>query len=887
MQRVSGLVTSVSSSLPVEVTFVGKDRLQKKAMILADCPVALYDWISCYGPTLRGIIQVTDYPEVIITDRWTRLVSIIQKLGYCNQSQAVRVANQIGALNGKPDDGEALANWLDDMAYAYHNAPGEAKDAVTSCLSTLKPDLRAALLRKWYNDRTIRQFRVLGLSSDVIKAIKMKPSKLMAKLRSNPYLVLAIPIEVCDRLAKNFGLMVTPDDRRQALIARTMYTALNKGKHVCLTRKKLYRTYPDLAEHQDGLEQHYGVQVVEGETPDVDLFYLGYPARVEETLLNKIISLRESVVTPALAPPMGIGMTLVSTNDKLEICDSFDQCMQGVDLEDYDPERLDKARFMFEHGIKDRSSLLEFLGSSLSMGQAHACHALLEAGIGCLIGEGGTGKTTCIKSMIEILEARGDAYLLCSFTGKAVARITEKTGREASTIHSLFTRIQHGMELPSSVYVIIDEATMVDGALLMKLLTCLEGVTILGVICCGDPNQLQPMGWGTPFNQMIISQRVPIHRLTKIYRTMDATKATDPSYGTIETNARRLADHKKQPVYTELPNGGYEWVSKPFNFRESADFVVKRGTEETAFEAFNERLDQAVAEYEETLNSDGDAIPISPTYLLRQAIRRVGVVCPYNADVVGMNSLIQDAFGERMKALGEELDLWIEPGSNRRYWHLHDRVMILKNRNCSTNVYNGDLATITALPRDIGKQKLRRGNPSNRIDGYGRLQLDRDGSIVKFAGTHSFRQPADVIPLQDLTTGYAFTVDKSQGSEWDHVIYYVSRATTYFTHSNRAYTAITRGGKTCSIIAHNLTELATCTGTAAPWRSEGLADRIIRSMKFCHLIEDSLGRMYAGDEPESQALVSDCEDGPLNFDYDEDYYEDGPIDFGAYDEYED
>lgn len=136
--------------------------------------------------------------------------------------------------------------------------------------------------------------------------------------------------------------------------------------------------------------------------------------------------------------------------------------------------------------------------------------------ISLVTGGAGSGKTTVIKSILDKL---GDCELM-SPTGKAAARMAEVTGRDASTIHralgfngEIWMR-KKWFDKP----VIIDEASMIDSMLMAKILDYKPQKLIL----VGDDSQLEPVGRGCPFKDLIRIIPESVSRLTVCHRAKGA-----------------------------------------------------------------------------------------------------------------------------------------------------------------------------------------------------------------------------------------------------------------------------------------------------------------------------------------------------------------------------
>ncbi len=389
-----------------------------------------------------------------------------------------------------------------------------------------------------------------------------------------------------------------------------------------------------------------------------------------------------------------------------------------------------------------------------------------------------THNTTTIRALTAILEERNEQFLICSFTGKAVARLREVTGQHALTIHSALARGELGGK--DAVTIIIDEASTVKSGLALALLQDASPSRIARVIMVGDQTQLQPIGPGIMFDQVIRSGVIPVAYLTEIYRVADQDNL-------ILKNAQRLARH--------LRAGSRQ----PFQFDQSYDFCLRACPTE------DELTEKARFSYQKRLQQEVPDLAQAPLSNRALAFRRVALVAPYAKDVNQLNLMAQKYHREICQPTDRAIDC------NGRAWYLGDRVMFLKNNSStSVTIFNGDLGEIVSF---------------NHNRGEAQVELDRAAGVISF--TYQSNLGNTHTPgMYEVALGYAFTVDKSQGSEWNHVIYHCSKATRWFVHGNRSYTAITRAAQTCTILVRNLDEFSACTGLPAPYRQEGLAQRL-------------------------------------------------------------
>jgi exodeoxyribonuclease V alpha subunit len=144
-----------------------------------------------------------------------------------------------------------------------------------------------------------------------------------------------------------------------------------------------------------------------------------------------------------------------------------------------------------------------------------------------ITGGPGTGKTTTVRALIALFERLGLYVQLAAPTGRAAKRMTELSGREAQTIHRLLEAgyapdsfdlvFKRGAEnrLKCDV-LIIDECSMVDITIMSALLEALPDACRL--ILVGDADQLPSVGPGNVFLDILRSNRIPVVRLTEIFR---------------------------------------------------------------------------------------------------------------------------------------------------------------------------------------------------------------------------------------------------------------------------------------------------------------------------------------------------------------------------------
>lgn len=151
-------------------------------------------------------------------------------------------------------------------------------------------------------------------------------------------------------------------------------------------------------------------------------------------------------------------------------------------------------------------------GLALSAGQKDAIHLALTNPFAVITGGPGTGKTVTMAALCRVLKIVAPAarVKLCAPTGKATVHLSEITGVQAKTIHTLkASKI-------NCDWLIIDEASMVDVSLLRNTLKMVsQGAHILFV---GDSHQLPCIGGGNVLRDLLLSERIPVMQLSQVYR---------------------------------------------------------------------------------------------------------------------------------------------------------------------------------------------------------------------------------------------------------------------------------------------------------------------------------------------------------------------------------
>ena len=414
-------------------------------------------------------------------------------------------------------------------------------------------------------------------------------------------------------------------------------------------------------------------------------------------------------------------------------------------------KKIDK--FKKELELFEKKSNIE-----LSEKQKEAIKEINDHNICVITGGPGTGKTTIIKTIIELFKHNGMKPVLCAPTGRAAKRMTEATGEEAKTLHrlleigSIVSEDTQNVNTNLSVapidadIIIVDEMSMVDIFLMNYLCKAIYNGTKLVLV--GDTDQLPSVGPGNVLKDIIQSEKITTIVLNKIFRQAAQSK--------IIINSHRV-------------NDGESFITKEeINDKYLEDFFYIDETNKTKI------LNQVLSLSGEKLKKYGDY----------DFLQNIQVITPTKKGELGTKELNQ--------LLQATVNPISETKKERKFgdsiFREGDRVMQIKNNyemywerknpllETGSGVFNGEFGTI----QKINEQEKQ-------------IQIKFDDEKIAW---YAFNE------LEQIEHAYAITVHKAQGSEFDVVIMVIGPSAPMLLTRNLLYTGMTRARKLLIMIGN-------------------------------------------------------------------------------------
>lgn len=331
--------------------------------------------------------------------------------------------------------------------------------------------------------------------SNAKKVYKLLGANAIEEIEENPYILIdiarGVDFKQIDKMALDIGIAVDNTKRIKSGIKYSLIRVSYNG-HTCVEKGNLITFVQNLLNvsvesiQNSLIDLNVTQEIVIEKQEDEELVYL-YPFyRAECNIAEKIVSLNNT--------------------ENIKEIKKFKQELKQIEKEE---------------------------DIILSEKQKEALEVVNENNVCIITGGPGTGKTTIIKSIIDLYEAHDKKVVLCAPTGRAAKRMTEATGKDAKTLHRLLEigKIEEEGTLQSTDFevapidadvIIIDEMSMVDLFLMNYLLKAVYKGTKL--ILVGDVDQLASVGPGSILADIIESGVVKTIHLDKIFRQAAKSK---------------------------------------------------------------------------------------------------------------------------------------------------------------------------------------------------------------------------------------------------------------------------------------------------------------------------------------------------------------------------
>ncbi len=505
-------------------------------------------------------------------------------------------------------------------------------------------------------------------ASNAKKVYKLLGANAIEKIEENPYILIdiarGVDFKQIDKMAIDIGIP-RDDEKRIASGIKYSLIRVSYNGHTCVKKENLITFVCDLLGVTEENVQNCLINlnvnkeiVIEKQEEGLELVYLYEFYKAEYNIAERIISLRDSENTKKI------------------------------------------KKFKQELKKNEEQTTIE-----LSPKQKEALEAINENNVCIITGGPGTGKTTIIKSIIDLYEEQKKKVVLCAPTGRAAKRMTEATGKEAKTLHRLLEigKIEEEGKIESIDYevapldadvIIVDEVSMVDIFIMNYLLKAVYKGTKL--ILVGDADQLPSVGPGSILQDLINSEVIATVHLDKIFRQAAKSK--------IIVNAHKV-------------NEGEGFISieeAKKNKTEEDFFYIKESTNEGM-------LYQVLSLCKERLENFGNY----------NFFENIQVLSPTKKGMLGTKELNKAL----QRELNPESDFKTEKNSMGVTFREQDKVMQIRNNydiywekfepeyENGSGVFNGELGTIEKIDNFEKQVKIRFDD--NKVAWYAFSDLDQ------------------------------------------------------------------------------------------------------------------------------------------------------------------
>lgn len=492
----------------------------------------------------------------------------------------------------------------------------------------------------------------------------------------------------------------------------------------------------------------------------------------------------------ALTPQVSAERQKESLDDVAKVYAIVKQGKYYYDKDDFLAERKMSAKIVelaSAEPIKEREIEDAFIkwqkenAIILSPRQAEAVRNL-KYRISIVTGGPGTGKTTCLRAIMDVYHMvwPEEHILLMAPTGLAAKRMAESTGMNSSTIHKACGLVPANN--PSGFtaqgdcticgFIGIDEMSMVGEHLFAYAIDAVLSSPSTRIVLLGDTDQLAPVARGDVLRDLIKCGVIKTVRLDVNYRQGSTSTITDASIKIRENRA-------------------YTGNTRNLMFDDEFRFVPV--AEKDKEKEVNEIMNHIVNEYLNGVSKYGmeGTIVLTPTHYDKGTPS--GYLCKNR-----VNAAIQAIVNPKT-----DDKLCVEIG--KQLFMVGDRIIQRKN---TEQVINGDLGTIQSI-----------------------AQLESDVAVEIYFDSKGETLVYNNEDMKDIELAYAITVHSSQGCEFPCCIIPVSMTYGVMLTKPLYYTGITRAKKKLVMIGDEEALKYALQNFRKQTRKSLLGPRIITKLK--------------------------------------------------------
>ncbi|MFL9610970.1 AAA family ATPase [Methylobacillus sp. Pita2] len=435
-------------------------------------------------------------------------------------------------------------------------------------------------------------------------------------------------------------------------------------------------------------------------------------------------------------------------------------------------------------------------------------------------GYAGTGKTTTSKAILKLICERHnpDDIACCALAGVAANRIKMQSGFESSTIHSLLGwdgtggfEFDKNNKLPHSV-ILLDESTMNDSWLLAQLFSAIDFKNTT-LIMLGDPGQIDPVGPGQPYADLIKLDLIPNVTLSKIYRTEEGMVIPVVAESVRNCRTPDLTGSYKDFGYTNISIEDYMRKRRVMSKDEMAKL-----RDENNIKIRDKTMDIAITQRGEMRTKLRNGDPWG-------YITHLQVISPMKKGTIGVAEL------------NKHLQHILNPTSGQLEVHkasfnefrVNDKVVHLKNKDMTTfpkHAYKGyrdgkDIDDVESTIKVFnGQQGLVIGATDEEVHVY----FPIEDYVCVYESKH--------INSGMLDLSYCLTTHKTQGSEYSYVVLPTSLSHFNMLSPRMLYTGMTRAKQRLDIVGQLEAIQASCNPKMLRDRETCIQEIVKQAMKI-------------------------------------------------------